>query len=122
MHRRRFDDAGRISDVPLPPVAEAKVQVQRWQAFDADYALSSERTDSELIIHYAKVDDSISRLKDLVEVEQRCCAFVEWSIDESGNDLRLIARGSEDQLAALNVPTPHTAGSKPNWSERLKRA
>jgi hypothetical protein len=101
---------GPIQSVPiacrLPTIAEAKAQVEKWQAFDADYALSSERSDSELVIHYAKVDDSISRLRDLVEVEQRCCAFVQWDIDESGKDLRLIARGSEEQLAALNVPIP----------------
>ena len=101
---------GPFRDVPiactLPTIAEAKAQVEKWQAFDADYALSSERTDSELVIHYAKVDDSISQLRDLVEVEQRCCAFVQWNIDESDSDLRLIARGSEEQLAALNVPIP----------------
>lgn len=101
---------GPFRDVPiactLPTIAEAKAQVEKWQAFDADYALSSERTDSELVIHYAKVDDSINRLRQLVEVEQRCCAFVQWNIDENDSDLRLIARGSEEQLAALNVPTP----------------
>ncbi len=104
---------GPFRDVPiactLPTIAEARAQVEKWQAFDADYALTSERSDSALIIRYAKVDDSISRLRDLVEVEQRCCAFVDWAIDESSTDLRLIARGSEEQLAALNVPMPHNA-------------
>lgn len=101
---------GPFQDVPiactLPSIAEAKVQVERWQAFDADYALSSEHKDAELIVHYAKVDDSISRLRDLVSVERQCCAFVQWSIDESGNDLRLIARDTPAQLSALNVPIP----------------
>lgn len=101
---------GPFQDVPiactLPTIAEAKAQVEKWHTFDADYALSSERSDSALVIHYAKVDDSVSRLRDLVEVEQRCCAFVQWAIDESGSDLRLIARGSGEQLAALNVPLP----------------
>lgn len=99
---------GPFREVPiactLPSIGEAKAQLEKWQAFDADYALSSEHTDSALVIHYAKVDDSIRRLRDLVEGEQRCCAFVQWDIDESEGDLRLIARGSEDQLAALNVP------------------
>lgn len=104
---------GPSRDVPiactLPTIAEAKVQVEKWQAFDADYALSAERTDSELVIHYAKVGDSINRLRELVEVERHCCVFVEWGIDEGGGDLRLIARGSVEQLAALNVPTSHKA-------------
>ncbi|MDN5745497.1 MAG: hypothetical protein L0H31_10300 [Nocardioidaceae bacterium] len=98
---------GPFNDVPiactLPTIAEAKAQVERWQAFDADYALSSELTDAQLTVHYVKVEDSIRRLRDLVAVEGRCCAFVDWSIDEDHDDLRLIARGTPDQLAALNV-------------------
>lgn len=96
-----FDDAPVACT--LATIAEAKAQVARWRAFDADYALSSELTDTELTIHYAKVDDSIRRLRDLVAVERRCCAFVEWSVDDRHHDLRLIARGTRDQLAALNV-------------------
>jgi len=87
----------------LPTIAEAKAQVEKWQAFDADYAQSSERTDTQLTVHYAKVEDSILRLRDLVAVEPRCCAFVDWSTEESDEELRLIARGTSDQLAALNI-------------------
>ncbi|WP_206475274.1 hypothetical protein [Microbacterium sp. KRD172] len=43
------------------------------------------------------------RLRDLVAVERRCCAFVDWSTEESDEELRLIARGTSDQLAALNI-------------------
>lgn len=85
----------------LATIAEAKAQVERWRAFDADYALSSGLTDTRLTVHYAKVDDSIRRLRDLVAVERRCCAFVEWSIEDRHSDLRLIAHGTPDQLAAL---------------------
>lgn len=87
----------------LPTIADAKAQVERWRAFDADYALGSDLTDTELVIHYAKVADSIERLRALVEVERRCCAFVDWRIEEDHPDLRLIATGTPDQLAALNV-------------------
>lgn len=101
MSRRPFNDVPIACT--LPTIAEAKAQVERWQAFDADYALSSELTDTQLTVHYAKVEDSIRRLRDLVAVERQCCAFVDWSIDEDHDDLRLIARGTPDQLAALNV-------------------
>jgi hypothetical protein len=101
---------GPFNDAPiactLPTTAEAKAQVEKWQAFDADYALSSEVTDTQLTVHYAKVEDSIRRLRELVAVERRCCAFVDWDIEDGHNDLRLIARGTPDQLAALNVPSP----------------
>src|SRR5688572_27529029 len=98
---------GPFNDAPiactLPTIAEAKAQVEKWQAFDADYALSSERTDTQLTVHYAKVEDSIQRLRELVAVERRCCAFVDWSTEEGDDELRLVARGNSDQLAALNL-------------------
>lgn len=87
----------------LSDLAAAREQVAKWRAFDADYALRSETTDTKLTIHYAKVDDSTQRLRDLVATEQICCAFVEWSIDETGHDLKLIVTGTPFQLAALNV-------------------
>jgi hypothetical protein len=80
-----------------------KRQVEDWHAFEADYALAVDRTDARLTIHYAKVQDSIERLRDLVAIERNCCAFVEWSIDESQQDLRLVVTGTPFQLAALNV-------------------
>lgn len=98
---------GSFNDAPiacaLPTITEAKAQVEKWQAFDADYALSSERTDTKLTVHYAKVEDSIQRLRELVAVERRCCAFVDWSTEEYDDELRLVARGNPDQLTALNV-------------------
>lgn len=56
-----------------------------------------------LTIHYAKLDDSTRRLRELVAAESTCCAFVDWSIDENHADLRLIVTGTPEQLAALNV-------------------
>lgn len=37
----------------LTPVA-GKAQVDKWQTFDEEYALKTERTDARLTIHYAK--------------------------------------------------------------------
>lgn len=100
-------NVGPFNDAPiactLPTIAEAKTQVENWQEFDAEYAMFSARTDTQLTVHYAKAEDSIRRLRDLVAVERRCCAFVVWDIEEGHDDLRLVARGTPDQLAALNV-------------------
>lgn len=87
----------------LPTIAAAKRQVEKWHAFDADYALDTKRTDSTLTVHYTKIQDSTDRLRELVAIEKDCCAFVDWSIDETGPDLRLIVTGTPFQLAALNV-------------------
>lgn len=86
----------------LTPAA-GKAQVEKWRAFDEDYALATERTDTRLTIHYAKLDDSTRRLRELVAAESTCCVFVDWSIDETHDDLRLIVTGTPEQLAALKV-------------------
>lgn len=86
----------------LTPAA-GKVQVEKWQRFDDEYALGTERTDTRLTVHYVKLDDSIRRLRELVAAESTCCAFVDWNIDESHADLQLIITGTADQLATLSV-------------------
>lgn len=86
----------------LTPAAGRK-QIEKWRAFDEDYALNVERADNRLTIHYLKAEDSIARLQDLVKTESACCSFVEWSIDESHSDVRLIVTGTPEQLGALNV-------------------
>ena len=54
------------------------------------------------VIELAKVEDSIARLRGLVEAESSCCSFVDWRIEEQHSDLRLVVTGSPQQLAALN--------------------
>jgi len=83
-----------------------RAQVERWHAFDDGYLLSVERTETRLVVHYSKVRDSIRRLRALVEVESECCSFVDWMIDDSHADLRLVVTGAPDQLAALDVGSP----------------
>lgn len=75
---------GPLSGLPIACTlpAAGRAQVEKWRAFDEDYALETKRTDTRLTVHYAKVDDSIRRLRELVAVESTCCAFVDWSIDE----------------------------------------
>lgn len=78
-------------------------QLQRWRVFDDNYALDIDRTATRLVVHYARVDDSLQQLRDLVATESDCCSFVNWVIDDSHTDLRLIVTGFPGQLAALNV-------------------
>ncbi|WCE38957.1 hypothetical protein PGC08_13190 [Brevibacterium sp. BDJS002] len=80
-----------------------RAQVERWRAFDAEYARGIERSETELLIHYEKTDDSTRRLRELVATESECCSFVGWEIDDSHADLRLVVSGMPEQLAALNV-------------------
>ncbi|NLE80547.1 MAG: hypothetical protein GX610_13355 [Rhodococcus sp.] len=78
-------------------------QVERWRDFDGEYAVGIERTDTQLVVHYRKVEESVQRLRQLVATESDCCSFVDWAIDNTHDDLRLIVTGTPGQLAALHV-------------------
>ncbi|MGO1173859.1 MAG: hypothetical protein ACTMKU_06115 [Actinomycetaceae bacterium] len=86
----------------LTPEA-GRAQVERWRAFDDDHALDVERTDTRLVVHYARTDDAVTRLRELVATESSCCAFVDWQVEEDENALRLVVTGSTEQLAALDI-------------------
>lgn len=112
---------GPLNEVPiactLTPAA-GTAQIGKWRAFDEDYGLWTEHTDTRLTVHYTNVEDSVRRLRELVAVESSCCTFVQWAIDDSESDLRLIVSGTSDQLAALDfgesVPgTRRGAGGRP---------
>lgn len=78
-------------------------QLARWQQFDAEYALTRNTQPGQITVHYASNDDSRARLRALVAVESQCCSFVDWSIDDTHDDLRLVVRGSDDAIAALSI-------------------
>ncbi|WP_085369618.1 hypothetical protein [Leifsonia sp. NCR5] len=83
--------------------ASGKAQVEKWHDFDAVYALRVERTDTQLTVRYSKVEDSIRRLRDLVDDESHCCSFVNWTIDDQADDLKLIVTGTPEGLSALSI-------------------
>src|SRR5699024_10736827 len=107
--RRIMDHIGPLNGLPLACALTSdtgRAQVEKWRAFDDDYLLSVERTETRLVVHYSKVHDSVRRLRILVAVESECCSFVDWTINDSHADLRLVVTGAPDQLAALNVGSP----------------
>ena len=93
-----FDEPPVACTLPFP---DAKAQLEEWHAFDHEYALEVERSATHLTIHYVKTDATVRRLHELVAVERTCCAFVDWSIDDTGAGLRLVATGTPFQLDAL---------------------
>lgn len=104
----RLAHAGPFGELPIACTLAPSVgreQIERWQELEDQCALGAVRTDSELVVHYTRTDDSVRRLRDLVEVERDCCSFVDWAIDDSQGELRLVVTGTPDQLAALRVGT-----------------
>ncbi|MGO1510604.1 MAG: hypothetical protein ACTHW4_08525 [Actinomycetales bacterium] len=98
--------AGPLNGLPiactLTPDA-GRAQVERWRAFDDEYALDVERAATRHVVHYVKVEDSVARLRELVDAERSCCSFVDWRVEEDEHTVRLVVTGTAEQLAALDV-------------------
>lgn len=77
---------------------------QAWLALNDEYELEVERTDTRMLIHYAKVDDAVARLHTLVDAERGCCGFASWDVDDSHRDLRLVIQTAPGGLAGLSIP------------------
>ncbi|WP_210603409.1 hypothetical protein [Brevibacterium oceani] len=97
---------GPLGDLPiactLTPGA-GREQIERWRAFDGEHALDVERTETSLVVHYSRTEDSVRRLRELVAVESSCCSFVDWRVEDDREQLLLVVTGSAEQLAALDV-------------------
>ena len=78
-------------------------QIERWRAFDDEHCLGVERTETRLIVRYARTEDSVRRLRELVAVESSCCSFVDWRAEDDREQLLLVVTGSAEQLAVLDV-------------------
>src|SRR5699024_11068346 len=80
-----------------------KDQIERWRAFDDEYALGVERTETRVVVRYARTYESVQRLRELVAVESLCCSFVDWGVEDDRERLLLVVTGSAEQLAALDL-------------------
>ncbi|WP_432789353.1 hypothetical protein QYM46_13580 [Brevibacterium sp. K11IcPPYGO002] len=97
---------GPLNGLPIActlTVGAGRDQIERWRAFDDEHALGVERTETRVVMHYARTDVSIRLLRELVAVESSCCSFVDWVIDVDQPDLLLVVTGTPEQLAALSV-------------------
>ena len=91
-------------------------QLTAWREFNDDYLLDVDRTQGAVTVHYARIDDAIVRLTELVRTEQSCCSFASWAIDVTHADLRLTVTGAESALGALTFlghkPVPTGEGAR----------
>lgn len=81
--------------------ADGAVQLDAWRMFNDDYQLEVDREPGSITVHYAKVDDAVTRITELVRTERSCCASASWRIDATHGDLRLHVTAADDALQAL---------------------
>jgi len=81
------------------PARPSSSEVRRhlWRAFDADYALYTNRTDGTLTVHYAAVEGARERLAALVDAENTAGSGLRWRAREDRGHLVLEVTGPAEQ-------------------------
>lgn len=84
---------------------EARQRWLDWGALIAD-RLSEDRSPLELRVRF-KADESVRvELNRLVAAERDCCGFVDWHIDDTGDELLLRITGDPLGVAAIHEALP----------------
>ena len=95
--------------LPVLPVActlgatDGAAQVERWRKLNAGSLTHRDRKDDELLLVYRADDPTRAELYGLVSVEKRCCAFLDWRVEEKEGGLRLRISGTAAELDTLDL-------------------
>ncbi len=78
-------------------------QLARWQAMDASHLIDRSRAPAELVVRYRVDAHSRRELRELVDVERDCCAFLRWDVTDGTDTLRVSVRGTPSELDTLGL-------------------
>ncbi|HUP16086.1 MAG TPA: hypothetical protein VM848_08580 [Acidimicrobiia bacterium] len=79
---------------------EARERWQQWQSL-ARTVGKVDRVAHGLSLHFTAADDTRSELVRLVGAERQCCGFVDWQLEELGDELVLTISGDPDGVEAM---------------------
>ena len=79
---------------------EARRRSQDWQAL-RDSRSRVERSEHGLKLSFLANDATRAELNRLVVAERHCCGFVDWQLEDLGDELTLIITGDPPGVAAM---------------------
>jgi hypothetical protein len=95
--------------------AELEARLNEWRALRED-ALMSESVQGQVVSSlYARREDVARRLRALIEAEGRCCSFLDFSVYEEGEVIRVDIRVPD------GMPTPRLAEPMTSVEETKSR-
>ena len=80
--------------------SEARERWQQWQSL-ARTVGKVERLVHGLTLHFTATDDTRSDLVRLVVAERQCCGFVDWQLEDLGEELVLTISGDPAGVEAM---------------------
>jgi hypothetical protein len=104
-----------VASEPNSPVActlgasGLKTQRARWQALTASFGVGRIETDDGLRLRFRR-DPAVEReLRALTEIENGCCSWASWAVEDSDDALVMVARTTRDGVPALHAMFPDVA-------------
>jgi hypothetical protein len=79
---------------------EGAARVEQWRLLGRRAQLGAEFSEGTLAVTYR--ESALAELTELVRAERSCCAFLDWSLEESGGNAVLLIRGGEGAEPELN--------------------
>ncbi len=92
-----------MSSVPIACSLAGNEARLRWGEWNAlmSVRLGAERSAQSLTVRFAAAGADWERLVALVDSERVCCGFVEWELEDLGDQISLSVRGDEDGVTAM---------------------
>ena len=97
--------------IPISCSLDAGVARGRWQDWQelAKRRRQVERSDRSLTLHFMADDATRTELTRLVVAERQCCGFVDWELEDVGDELVLTVSGDAIGVSAMAESFLHGA-------------
>jgi hypothetical protein len=82
--------------------AALRTQAHRWDRLLANAAVQRVHTDDGLRVSFRADATTIQELRDLVSVENECCAWASWTVTAGDGTADVVVRSSGDGIAVLH--------------------
>lgn len=89
--------------LPIACSLEGGEARRRWEAWNALMIrrLTFDRSPQHLTLRFPSDDELRAALGELVAAERQCCGFVEWEVNDLGEEVILTVRGDADGVTAM---------------------
>jgi hypothetical protein len=81
---------------------DLKTQRERWLALGEDFGLGRQETENGLRISFRSHPEIRKELEELVAVENECCSWAAWSVEDENDTLVMAARSEGTGVETLH--------------------
>jgi hypothetical protein len=89
--------------IPIACSLDGNAARRRWSEWSSVMAarLSVDLAPERLTVRFTPSVYLSTKLDELVAAERECCGFVDWELQNRGDELRLIVRGDPEGVSAM---------------------